>query len=303
MNRFKPREGTQAPYWRHMDYIAESMDQGLRAALADYIAISQDFFIEGAVITSTTSGTNTLHSISAGHLCYKGEVMPVDAHSVVQSASQVVYIEVMDVGVDVAPVLNNDGQTDYVLRRRHARMRTASVYPLQYMSLSAPRKSEIDRLRMKGRLVPKFGIVPYAGPLDLFSATGLGLPGTFMDGWAICNGNNGTPDMRGLVAIGATNVPSTGAPSMHPEIIGNSDVGDLVGADSVLLSADNLPPHTHPYVDSEPGAEPAFPLQIASGSNIRIQHINENTGPNETAHQAVSVKQASMAIVWLMSIA
>ncbi len=304
MNRFKPREGTQAPYWRHMDYIAESMDQALRAALADYIALSQDFFIQGAVITSTPSGTSTLHSITAGHVCYKGEVMPVDPHSVVQTASQVVFIEVLDVGVDVAPVLNNDGQTDYVLRRRHARMRTASVYPTQYMAISAPRKIELDRLRFKGRLTPKFGIVPYAGPMDDFSATGLGLGP--MEGWAVCNGLNGTPDLRGMVVVGATNVPSSGAPAPYAGLAGNSDVGERVGADMVTIGADNLPPHNHAITFPSPQYyRPGGP-----GSNAFIAgpahpgaDFPTHTEVNSTSHEPLDVRQSSHAVVWLMSIA
>lgn len=35
---------------------------------------------------------------------------------------------------------------------------------------------------------------------DNFDGSGLGI--ALMDGWAICNGNNGTPNMDGLVSIG-----------------------------------------------------------------------------------------------------
>src|SRR5690606_25363582 len=126
-------------------------------------------------------------------------------------------------------------------------LRVASVYPTEYMAITAMRKTDIDRLRNKGRLVPQNGMVPYVGDIGptLFDSSGLGLANSVMDGWAICNGNNGTPDMRGLVAIGATSVPSSGAPTPHAEITGTSDVGDVVGNDLKTLTADQLPPHKH----------------------------------------------------------
>lgn len=67
-----------------------------------------------------------------------------------------------------------------------------------------------------------------------FDGTGLGI--NLEDGYAICNGNNGTRnwDDRGLVAYGVT----------------NTNIGQTVGVNEVTLSAANIPPLTIPYTGS-----------------------------------------------------
>ena len=51
MDRFQPKQGTPAPFWRHLNYIADSADRAFRDAFSDYLAIAQDFYIAGAVIS------------------------------------------------------------------------------------------------------------------------------------------------------------------------------------------------------------------------------------------------------------
>lgn len=63
------------------------------------------------------------------------------------------------------------------------------------------------------------------------SANGLGLVGELWEGWAIINGNNGTPnaDGRALIAYGAE----------YPTI------GEFLGEEKHLLSIDEMPAHNH----------------------------------------------------------
>lgn len=78
------------------------------------------------------------------------------------------------------------------------------------------------------------------------------------DGWAICDGTNGTPDMRGLVPIGAGGT------------LGLS-VGDTNGAASVTPTASNAGGHDHGGATSaEEAAVPAHSHRLwvwESGSN------------------------------------
>lgn len=300
MDRFSPREGTSAPYWRHMNYIADATDAALRSVLSDYLAVSEDIFLSGAEVSQTPSGTGTIVAVSAGHLCYKGEVMPIDAHQVSKGASQVVYITVQDDGVDIAPVINLDGATDYVMRRRHARLRVGPIYPGQYMSISAPRKADIDIKRLKGRVVPQGGIVPYYGTMSHFDATGLGLPGTPMDGWAVCNGLHGTIDLRGMTLFGATQVPASGAPSIYAGVATASNPGDRMGADQVVLEANQLPEHTHGYLDNQVNFSAAGPVD-GSGGGDRTDYPR-TTLSNVTTNEPVDVRQSSIALVFIQSL-
>ncbi len=300
MKRFAPRVGTSAPYATHMLYISESVEDAFKSALADYLALSADFFISGAVVTQTPVGTSTNIAITAGHLMYKGELLPVDAHSVTKLSSQVAFIEVQDDAVDISPVLNLDGETDYVMRRRHARLRVASVYPTTYMALTAPSKGELDRQRLKGRLVAPGMILPYAGSLSYFDGTGLGLVNGPMEGWAVCNGSNGTLDMRGLVPTGATNVPDAGAPTPSANVSGTSDPNELVGSDQVTIDSDNLPEHTHPYTFQAVNFDGGSP--VGGGGDGTRATVSANTSANATPNDPISVKQAGRALVFVQSI-
>lgn len=288
-----------------MQYISESVGEAFRTAFADYLAIAQDFYIHGAEVTTAPSGANTLYSVTAGHVFYRGEPMPMDAHSVVRGASQVIYIEVRDDAVDIAPVINLDGTTDYVMRRRHARMRVASAYPAEYMAIDAPRKRDLDLLRLKGRIVPTGGIVPYMGSMEYFSNNGLGLVNTPMEGWAICNGLNGTVDLRGMVPFGATDVPSIGAADPYAGVGGNSVPGTQVGSDYKAIEPNHLPSHVHSLdfpSESYWSAGGGSNASLDSGSGNSAQSIPASTQPQVTDHNDFDVRQASYALVYIQSI-
>ena len=61
------------------------------------------------------------------------------------------------------------------------------------------------------------------------------LPGNVSCDWQLCNGSNGTPDLRGQFVVGAG---------------GSYTPGDTGGASSVTLSANTMPIHTHELTGS-----------------------------------------------------
>lgn len=97
------------------------------------------------------------------------------------------------------------------------------------------------------RMVP-YAVVEYYGPLTgNFDATGAGL-----DDWEkiyLCNGNNGTPDKRGRVPVGATTGMGGGAlnPAVDPAVAGNPAYALLgtAGSNTVTLSPTQIPAHSH----------------------------------------------------------
>ncbi len=70
-----------------------------------------------------------------------------------------------------------------------------------------------------GAMVPAKGCLPAyldANDLDEFDGTGLGLTHGTYKGWAICNGNNGTPDLRNRFVRGVeTAAGATGGSDTH----------------------------------------------------------------------------------------
>lgn len=71
-----------------------------------------------------------------------------------------------------------------------------------------------------------------AASLSDFDVTGLGV--SKMKGWAICNGANGTVDMRGRMTVG-----------LDVASVLYSDIGEQGGAESVSLGITNMPAHNH----------------------------------------------------------
>ena len=72
-------------------------------------------------------------------------------------------------------------------------------------------------------------------------------------GWALCDGNNGTPDLRDRFIVGA------GA---------KYSVGDVGGSDSVTLTANQMPRHNHELTYGG----------SAAANLIRVLGANNNAG-------------------------
>jgi microcystin-dependent protein len=99
-----------------------------------------------------------------------------------------------------------------------------------------------------------YAVVPYYGPTtgyptvnDTFDSEGVGT-----GYWArvfMCNGDNGTPDLRGRVPVGATNTPSTieFPPQTNPGVNGNPvyTYGLTPGKNTITLELPQIPAHTH----------------------------------------------------------
>lgn len=106
------------------------------------------------------------------------------------------------------------------------------------------------------KLIP-YAAMPYFGPLSNFDGSGAGLPAMGFDKVYICNGQNGTPDLRGRTVVGAVRgVPGSlpldtavdpNASTYNP----NLGLNDKYGACFHQLTVDELPTHAHGY--SDPG--------------------------------------------------
>jgi microcystin-dependent protein len=99
---------------------------------------------------------------------------------------------------------------------------------------------------ISNRMVP-YSVVPYFGPLSNFSSTGVGIGN--WDRIFLCNGFNGTPDVRGRVLVGVTATPGGGSyPSQTDPALGNPNytLNVPLGANGITLSLGQMPQHSHP---------------------------------------------------------
>ena len=137
--------------------------------------------------------------------------------------------------------LKLDVETNYVL------ISDLDTYIGNYLAQIGDDEDPLLQLKPKDKMVP-FSVVEYYGPLNVFDATGAGT-GEWEQVY-LCNGNNGTPDKRGRIAVGTTEEMGGGLypPATDPAITGNPSYVLLgtTGSNFVTLTTSEIPSHTHP---------------------------------------------------------
>ena len=98
------------------------------------------------------------------------------------------------------------------------------------------------------------------------------------DGWAICDGGNGTPDLRNRFVIGAGSSYTKGATG------GSSSVSISGNTGGTTLSVNQMPSHNHGYTYSYSNYDSGF----AQGNGRDVRSSNKDTnntgGGNSHAH-------------------
>ena len=125
--------------------------------------------------------------------------------------------------------------------------------------------------------VPLGSITMYApvNPATEFDASGLGLTGSVVEGWAICNGNSGTynsiayttPDLKGKFVVG-----------WNPSDTDYDVIGETGGSKTVTLDVTQIPAHVHPTtaIVSTGGAANGF--EHVNTGNSGIENTNSTGG-------------------------
>lgn len=122
------------------------------------------------------------------------------------------------------------------------------------------------------KMIP-YVALPYFGPLSNFDSTGEGVTAAGFEKIYICNGLNGTPDMRGRTPVGAVrNVP--GGPfdaavdpnnPINPNT--NYSLNDKFGENYHKLTTTEIPSHTHGLNDPGHQHDYTFGNDTTSGNN------------------------------------
>lgn len=164
--------------------------------------------------------------------CLTGVASGDGTHAIVQA----VITKLCEIDTSLT-ALATDVDTNYV------KISDLNAYIAAYIASTA------SATRYSSRMVP-YSILPYYGSLSYFDATGSGLPGTEWEDIYLCNGLNGTPDLRGRGLVGAiAAVPggvlpsdvNPGSSAFNP----NYALGDTQGANSVTLDISQIPSHNH----------------------------------------------------------
>lgn len=170
--------------------------------------------------------------------CLDGVVASDNTHDILQA----VITKLCEIDTALL-ALTLDVETNYV------RISDINDYIAAYLASQAPAN------RYYTRMVP-YCPIPYMGSLSFFDATGAGLTDTEWELIYLCNGLNGTPDMRGRLPVGAiVGVPggaldSSVDPASDPTFNPNYAVGDTLGANKITLNISQMPTHAHGVTDA-----------------------------------------------------
>lgn len=141
---------------------------------------------------------------------------------------------------------------------------------------------------IKNKMVP-YTAVEYYGPLGYFDASGAGIGD--WEGVYLCNGENGTPDKRGRVAVGATAGMGGGVMSndVNPSIPGNPNYTLLstAGSNTVTLTTSQLPSHSHtatftPAPHKHSLTQQYYTLQSGGGSSTLVTNGSDTNAISDT---------------------
>jgi microcystin-dependent protein len=183
--------------------------------------------------TSVTAIESTLTTLNANYTigCLTGVTSSSDTHDILQAAIDKLCSTATDLTLLAANV-----NTNYV------KLTDLNALIQAYLNSIAPSNL------YKNKMVPYIAY-EYYGLLTGFDVTGAG-SGLFANVY-LCNGNNGTPDKRGRVAVGTTdgsmagNIPMSSI--VNPSTPGNPSYSlfGLAGANNVTLTTNQIPSHTH----------------------------------------------------------
>ncbi len=280
----------------------EAIREAFQAVTGMYSAIATNYFIAGCQVSTNTVGSTTTVTLTEGWAVFQGEPIRVPGDTIDHDVSEVVWLAPHEEAVDAEQYLNNEGVPINLLLQRTLKLFKGENYPASsdHLRLDGKRQVGIMAELLNARLkrVGEITMINTAEiPLSNFDSTGLGKPATNAEGLAICNGNNGTIDLRGLAPVGATEVPSSGAGSLPSGVESTYNPGDVFGKETHQLTTNELPKFSLKYIDTKPHfASGTPPIQNGDGHvNTETEKDTSEIG-NDEAHEN---RQPSRAVVFV----
>lgn len=133
--------------------------------------------------------------------------------------------------------LDNNGLSHFWQNLKQWTIPTRSITTEEYNGLSEEEKmanvqyiiTDDNTGGGTGGNIPAGGIIIWSGTAD-----------EIPDGWALCDGENGTPDLRGKFVLGVTTEIDEEGNTAHP-------IGDTGGSEEVTLTVEQIPKHNHTF--------------------------------------------------------
>ncbi len=272
MDRIEINDSTPGLKFESKNFEQAAIRDAFKQLSSGFTAIQPSFYLSGCQVTiDTVAGEDTI-TLTQGVASYNGEPISVPAQNITKLVSEVAWLEENEENVNSVPYTDRDGVPIAVEIQRTLILKKGANYPAPnaHLKLDAPNQIDLIATQLGAKVVQKGAILEVHGwELTWFDSTGLGLVNTRAEGYAICNGNNGTPDKRGVTAVGAVDVPSTGAGSLPDGVDSNYAVGDVFGEESHQLTEAVLPEFTLTYQKGN---------QIANDADLSGNTYSNNRG-------------------------
>lgn len=228
--------------------------------------------------TSVTAIESTLNTLNADYTigCLTGVTASSDTHDILQAA----ITKLCATDASLTALLAN-------LPLNYVQLVNLNTLIQQY--IDSPSYTPPTTTYQRDKMVP-YVVYEYYGSLTGFDATGKGNVGSQWEDVYLCNGNNGTPDRRGRVAVGVTDGTMLGGAMssvVNPATLGNPlyIAGNTsVGTNTVTLTEQQIPSHTH--VATASVTDPGHNHQSANGGDFAIWINNEaNAGSGSSGYE------------------
>jgi len=255
--------------WRHLQ-------QGVDDAISALGNTFGNVIISGCNLTASNGVEydSLVSHITSGVMCINGEVLPFEELIIDDEAVNVsqIYIRINEVNENV---LYNDGTLIPKVAYKTRTFSWVVVYPGDTLD-GTTGVAYIDLVRL-----PKMQNLRPVGEITMWSGAIANIP----SGWALCDGNNNTPDLRDRFVLSAGNTYPVGS------------VNSLSEKEVTLTAAQSgLPTHSH-YVTIAGNAGGgtfsiveggSMPLGVINGSQsggaINGYAVNNNPADASAAH-------------------
>lgn len=284
----------QGGYPRQMDYLLTLQTELITMADSLFAKLGVDMVLKGCEITNNGNGTV---NIAAGIVYASGEVLRFDGDNNVTADNTKTFVK--DAPTNTDPKVFADGNPKDVyseVKLIIGNKTSATEIPIGIVDLYSLKNYIQDVVASYGQKGEFKDIYDTDGTFpDNFDASGLGITARW-NGWAMVNGNNGTPNGGGRtrITVGKFTDPVTGVET-------NFANGDLVGEVVHKLIVNELPPHAHTM-----GAQVTIDAAVTvgssgSGNRVTPNYTNRNTADTGggAAHNNM---QPSLAVYTVMKI-
>lgn len=208
----------------------QAMKDAFKGIMSSYGISNSTAVVLSGCTRSVASGTVT---IAAGYISIGGEVCYVPAHSYPAPVGTQKEYWVINVSYDNNGLKTfQDASTHDTYEVRIGKIAVASTVPSGFTRYDLT-KTIFEVINTKVDSVP-------LGAILMWSGTIANIP----TGYALCNGSNGTPDLRGRFVVGVDTRTTQPAGTPHWDANYNG-IGNTGGSKEVSLTTSQIPSHQH----------------------------------------------------------